>query len=96
MTISQRIALAIAEAGLPHDQCMFCERQGLPILPLRRALVPDTRPECVSTVADNRHISTKIGLRTLRRGFLCASLRGPGPDPGAQQSRTAGHRHDAR
>ena len=43
MTISQRIALAIAEAGLPHDQCMFCERQGLPILPLRRALVPDAR-----------------------------------------------------
>ena len=74
MTISQRIALAIAEAGLPHDQCMFCERQGLPILPLRRALVPDTRPECVSTVADNRHISTKIGLRTLRRGFLYVLL----------------------
>uniref|UniRef100_UPI00397C7734 T6SS effector BTH_I2691 family protein n=1 Tax=Pseudomonas sp. S1(2024) TaxID=3390191 RepID=UPI00397C7734 len=72
--ISQRIALAIAEAGLPHDQCMFCERQGLPILPLRRALVPDTRPECVSTVADNRHISTKIGLRTLRRGFLYVLL----------------------
>ncbi|MDY4355022.1 T6SS effector BTH_I2691 family protein, partial [Pseudomonas putida] len=74
MTISQRIALAIAEAGLPHDQCMFCERQGLPILPLRRALVPDTRPECVSTVAGNRHISTKIGLRTLRRGFLYVLL----------------------
>lgn len=47
MTISQRIALAIAEAGLPHDQCMFCERQGLPILPLRRALVPDTRRVCL-------------------------------------------------
>ncbi|WP_207834961.1 T6SS effector BTH_I2691 family protein [Pseudomonas sp. 43(2021)] len=74
MTISQRIALAIAEAGLPHDQCMSCERQGLPILPLRRALVPDTRPGCVSTVADNRHISTKIGLRTLRRGYLYVLL----------------------
>ncbi|MBF8702740.1 T6SS effector BTH_I2691 family protein [Pseudomonas putida] len=74
MTISQRIALAIAEAGLPHDQCMSCERQGLPILPLRRALVPDTRPECVSTVADNRHITAKIGLRTLRGGFLYVLL----------------------
>ncbi|WP_338459100.1 T6SS effector BTH_I2691 family protein [Pseudomonas sp. TE3-3-F2023] len=74
MTISQRIALAIAEAGLPHDQCMFCERQGLPILPLRRALAPDTRPECVSTVADYRHITAKIGLRTLRMGYLYVLL----------------------
>ncbi|EJT82983.1 hypothetical protein PPS11_41060 [Pseudomonas putida S11] len=35
MTISQRIALAIAEAGPPHDQCMSCERQGLPILTIK-------------------------------------------------------------
>ncbi|WP_305955776.1 T6SS effector BTH_I2691 family protein, partial [Pseudomonas sp. JV551A1] len=74
MTISQRIAIAVAEAALPHDQCMSCERQGLPILPLRCALVPDTRPECVSTVADNRHISTKMGLRTLRMGYLYVLL----------------------
>ena len=74
MNISQRIAIAAAEAGLPHDQCMSCERQGLPILPLRRALVPDTRPECVVTVADNLHISTKIGLRTLRMGYLYVLL----------------------
>ncbi|QJQ21285.1 hypothetical protein HG549_15530 [Pseudomonas sp. SK] len=74
MSISQRIAIAAAEAGLPHDQCMSCERQGLPILPLRRALVPDPRPECVVTVADNLHISTKIGLRTLRMGYLYVLL----------------------
>ncbi|MGY4526959.1 T6SS effector BTH_I2691 family protein [Pseudomonas sp. TE21394] len=74
MSISQRIAIAAAEAGLPHDQCMSCERQGLPILPLRRALVPDTRPECVVTVADNLHISTRIGLRTLRMGYLYVLL----------------------
>ncbi len=74
MSISQRIAIAAAEAGLPHDQCMSCERQGLPILPLRRALVPDTRPECVVTVADNLHVSTKIGLRTLRMGYLYVLL----------------------
>ncbi|MDM3885923.1 T6SS effector BTH_I2691 family protein, partial [Pseudomonas sp. BCRC 81390] len=74
MSISQRIAIAAAEAGLPHDQCMSCERQGLPILPLRRALVPDTRPECLVTVADNLHISTRIGLRTLRMGYLYVLL----------------------
>lgn len=74
MTISQRIALAVAEAGLPHDQCMSCERQGLPILPLRRALVPDTRPECITTVAGSLHISTRIGLRTLRMGYLYVLL----------------------
>ncbi|WP_426808757.1 T6SS effector BTH_I2691 family protein [Pseudomonas sp. WOUb67] len=74
MTISQRIAIAVAEAGLPHDQCMSCERQGLPILPLRRALVPDTRPECITTVAGSLHISAKMGLRTLRMGYLYVLL----------------------
>ncbi|UPU90408.1 hypothetical protein M0766_15880 [Pseudomonas putida] len=74
MTISQRIAIAAAEAGLPSDQCMACERQGLPILPLRRALVPDTRPECITTVAGSLHISAKIGLRTLRMGYLYVLL----------------------
>ena len=74
MTISQRIAIAAAEAGLPSDQCMACERQGLPILPLRRALVPDTRPECITTVAGSLHISAKMGLRTLRMGYLYVLL----------------------
>ncbi|HFL2189733.1 TPA: T6SS effector BTH_I2691 family protein [Pseudomonas putida] len=74
MTISQRIAIAAAEAGLPSDQCMACERQGLPILPLRRALVPDTRPECITTVAGSLHISAKMGLRSLRMGYLYVLL----------------------
>ncbi|MGE8323587.1 MAG: T6SS effector BTH_I2691 family protein [Pseudomonas sp.] len=74
MTISQRIALAADEAGLPHDQCLSCERQGLPILPLRRALVPDTRPGCVTTVAGSLHIAAKMGLRTLRTGYLYVLL----------------------
>ncbi|MFJ7007609.1 T6SS effector BTH_I2691 family protein [Pseudomonas putida] len=74
MTLSQRIAIATAEAGLPSDQCMACERQGLPILPLRRALVPDTRPECITTVAGSLHISAKMGLRTLRMGYLYVLL----------------------
>ncbi|WP_455887147.1 T6SS effector BTH_I2691 family protein [Pseudomonas rustica] len=74
MTISQTIAIALAEAGLPINQCMACERQGLPILPLRRALVPDTRPECITTVAGSLHISAKMGLRTLRMGYLYVLL----------------------
>ncbi|MBB3270309.1 hypothetical protein FHW75_001443 [Pseudomonas sp. OG7] len=74
MTISQRIAIATAEAGLPSDQCMACERQGLPILPLRRALVPDTRPQGLSTVAGSLHVSAKLGVRTLRMGYLYVLL----------------------
>jgi hypothetical protein len=74
MSINQTIALALAEAALPHDQCLSCERQGLPILPLRRALVPDTRPSSVTTVAGSLHISTKMGLRTLRAGYLYVLL----------------------
>ncbi|WP_258910094.1 T6SS effector BTH_I2691 family protein [Pseudomonas putida] len=74
MTLSQRIAIATAEAGLPSDQCMACERQGLPILPLRRALVPDARPGCVTTVAGSLHVSAKMGLRTLRLGYLYVLL----------------------
>jgi len=74
MTISQRIAIATAEAGLPSDQCMACERQGLPILPLRRALVPDARPGCVTTVAGSLHVTAKMGLRTLRMGYLYVLL----------------------
>ena len=74
MTLSQRIAIATAEAGLPSDQCMACERQGLPILPLRRALVPDTRPQGLTTVAGSLHVSAKLGVRTLRMGYLYVLL----------------------
>ncbi|CAI3802743.1 hypothetical protein GLGCALEP_03063 [Pseudomonas sp. MM221] len=74
MNINEVVNLALAEAALPHDQCMACERQGLPILPLRRALVPDTRPQCLSTVAGSLHISAKLGVRTLRMGYLYVLL----------------------
>jgi len=74
MSISQRIATALAEAALPVDQCRACERQGLPILPLRRALVPDTRPGYASTVAGEPHVETRMGLRTLRSGYLYVLL----------------------
>ncbi|OUM22868.1 hypothetical protein B8W72_31035 [Pseudomonas putida] len=74
MSINEVVSLALAEAALPHDQCMACERQGLPILPLRRALVPDTRPQSLTTVAGSLHISTKLGVRTLRMGYLYVLL----------------------
>ncbi|RII76644.1 T6SS effector BTH_I2691 family protein [Pseudomonas monteilii] len=74
MNINEAVNLALAEAALPHDQCMACERQGLPILPLRRALVPDTRPQCLTTVAGSLHVSAKLGVRTLRMGYLYVLL----------------------
>lgn len=70
MSISQTIATAVAEAALP-TQCKACERHGLPILPLRRALVPDTRP---AWTADDAQPAAIEGLRILRSGFLYVLL----------------------
>ncbi|WDY56304.1 T6SS effector BTH_I2691 family protein [Pseudomonas sp. PSKL.D1] len=68
MSISQLIATTVAEVALPLDQCNACERQGLPILPLRKALVPFANP------ADNARVDTRLGLRTLRMGYLYVLL----------------------
>ncbi|MBK4998189.1 hypothetical protein IAE37_000465 [Pseudomonas sp. S31] len=70
MSISQTIATAVAEAALP-TRCKACERHGLPILPLRRALVPDTRP---AWTADDAQPAAIEGLRILRSGFLYVLL----------------------
>ncbi len=64
MNISERIAIAVAESSLPFHRCKACQRQGLPILPLRRALVPDTR------FGSDPTTQTRLGLRTLRSGYL--------------------------
>ena len=74
MSISKRIAHALAESALPHDQCRACERRGLPILPLRRALVPDLRPAYVAPLAGGTRVETRMGLRTLRMGYLYVLL----------------------
>jgi len=74
MTISRHIAHAIAESAMPPDQCLACERQGLPILPLRRALVPDTRPAYNAPVIGGKPVETRLGLRTLRMGYLYVLL----------------------
>ncbi|WP_165976060.1 T6SS effector BTH_I2691 family protein [Pseudomonas putida] len=72
MSISKIIATAVAEAALP-DQCKACERHGLPILPLRQALVPDTRPAWIADDAPPVP-GTMVGLRTLRSGYLYVLL----------------------
>jgi hypothetical protein len=66
------IRIAITEIALPLGHCRACERQGLPILPLRQALVPATaydtwaRPEGPAAL--------QPGLRTLRAGYLYVLL----------------------
>ena len=80
MSLSNRIAHAIAESALPHDQCQACERKGLPILPLRRALVPDPRPAYRYPLAGGDQVATRMGLRTLREGYLyCLLYTSPSP-----------------
>ncbi|MFJ4157140.1 T6SS effector BTH_I2691 family protein [Pseudomonas sp. NPDC089752] len=68
MSISQSIATLVAETDFLLTPCKACQRQGLPILPLRQALVPDTRPGRDSAT------QTRMGLRTLRSGYLYVLL----------------------
>ncbi|MFJ4445150.1 T6SS effector BTH_I2691 family protein [Pseudomonas sp. NPDC089422] len=68
MSITQDIANAVAEVDFLLTSCKACQRQGLPILPLRRAVVPDTRP------GSDPATQTRMGLRTLRSGYLYVLL----------------------
>ncbi|MNF50017.1 hypothetical protein D3C84_313020 [compost metagenome] len=68
MTLSSQLGNAVAETCLPMDQCNACTRQGLPILPLRHAVVP--RSEVDSSALSD----TKMGLRILRAGYLYVLL----------------------
>ncbi|AYN16379.1 hypothetical protein CHR29_15030 [Pseudomonas monteilii] len=36
--------------------------------------MPDTRPQGLSTVAGSLHVSAKLGVRTLRMGYLYVLL----------------------
>lgn len=66
MNLSEQLDIVVAEtAFLATDQCRVCERQGLPILPLRHALVPGFGTEPVEP---------RLGLRTLRQGYLYVLL----------------------
>ncbi|MES2232985.1 MAG: T6SS effector BTH_I2691 family protein [Pseudomonadota bacterium] len=67
-----QLSIAIAETAVSNDQCKACQRKGLPILPLRHALVPRSPNEPVRP--DTVHIDTRLGLRTLRAGYLYVLL----------------------
>jgi hypothetical protein len=68
--ISQRISHAIAESAIPSTPCQLCQRKGIPILPLRKALVPDLRPAYRAPLVGGSRVETRLGVRTLRMGFL--------------------------
>ncbi len=72
MTLGTQLSIAIAETAVSLDQCKACQRKGLPILPLRHALVPRSPNEPVRP--DTVHIYTRLGLRTLRAGYLYVLL----------------------
>ncbi|CRM57595.1 hypothetical protein [Pseudomonas sp. 28 E 9] len=72
MTLGTQLSIAIAETAVSNDQCKACQRKGLPILPLRHALVPRSPNEPVRP--DTVHIGTRLGLRTLRAGYLYVLL----------------------
>lgn len=68
MTLSSQLENTAVETCLPLDQCNACTRQGLPILPLRKALVPRAS-EDTGAMSNSR-----MGLRTLRAGYLYVLL----------------------
>lgn len=72
MTLGEQLAIVVSETGLLTDQCRACERQGLPILPLRQALVPDYSGD--PFLAENGQVPTRLGWRTLRAGYLYVLL----------------------
>lgn len=72
MTLGEQLAIVVSETGLLIDQCRACERQGLPILPLRQALVPDHTADPFLT--ENGQFQTRLGWRTLRAGYLYVLL----------------------
>lgn len=68
MSLSSQLEITVVETCLPSDQCNACNRQGLPILPLRKALVPRAS-EDTGAMSNSR-----MGLRTLRAGYLYVLL----------------------
>lgn len=72
MTVGTQLNIAISETAVSTDRCKACQRKGLPILPLRHALVPRSRDE--QTRPDTVQTDTRMGLRTLRAGYLYVLL----------------------
>jgi hypothetical protein len=63
------IRLLAVESELSITACNACHRKGLPILPLRRALVPKSAKGWTSR-PDPELPDVQLGLRTLRNGYL--------------------------
>nr|WP_305000225.1 T6SS effector BTH_I2691 family protein [Salinisphaera sp. Q1T1-3] len=87
--LQQNAQAARACAASTNGDCPFCERQGLPILPLRYAVIPkalDARPDDIlgghsqlgEGVTDKPLNAHKYTLRTLREGFVQVYLGTPG------------------
>nr|NLU60175.1 hypothetical protein [Pseudomonas sp. BIGb0427] len=69
LSLTSQLAIATTECLVNNDQCTVCQRQGLPILPLRKAVVPRLAHE--SPLPDD---NTRMGWRTLRAGYLYVLL----------------------
>jgi hypothetical protein len=67
------IRLLAVESELSITACNACHRKGLPILPLRRALVPKSAQGWTSR-PDPELPDVQLGLRTLRNGYLYVLL----------------------
>lgn len=72
MTLGAQLHVAVTETAFSTDQCKVCQRHGLPILPLRRALVPRSANQPARP--DTGQVDTQMGLRTLRAGYLYVLL----------------------
>lgn len=68
MTLSSQLGNTVAETCLPADQCNACTRKGLPILPLRHAVVSRSPEDPIALS------NTRMGIRTLRAGYLYVLL----------------------
>ncbi|MEN5158325.1 T6SS effector BTH_I2691 family protein [Achromobacter spanius] len=73
MSISKTLTLARRQATPnPTGNCAACERTGLPILPLRLAVMPAT--DGLKRHATATHTSIQTALRVLRQGYVYVLL----------------------
>ncbi|HWL29038.1 MAG TPA: T6SS effector BTH_I2691 family protein, partial [Burkholderiaceae bacterium] len=70
---SKKVAQVVRETSpVPYGACKTCERVGMPILPLRWAVVP--KNNAVRALGKLSNADTQLSLRTLRAGYLYVLL----------------------
>ncbi|MEN4918001.1 T6SS effector BTH_I2691 family protein [Achromobacter spanius] len=70
---SKQVAQAVRETSpVPYGSCKTCERVGMPVLPLRWAVVP--KNNAVRALRKLGNADTQLSLRTLRAGYLYVLL----------------------